>query len=552
MSLVLRGVVGHRSQKRSKFMAIRPGWLVFALTVLGAVSVGGAGVLLLASYRTAALDQVASGEAILVRARAHVVAEELNAIVNEVARLSRLAEIDLADGNLEPEKSVLRIARRDSALFSIGIAILDEHGQVLWAEPRDARPAAPGPALVALARGTSHAAIHAHPGELAVAAPIAGRGAIAALVRGSRAVALFGPELAAAIREGGSASIVSRGEAGAPDVVLAALHAEPRPDAAVVARGPAQAWVEDGAGVPWLVSEARVGGGPLVLRLVQASRSVEGRLSAPFRRLVVAVAVAVVLALVVGAALGLALRRLDRAEHELTRASDLAAMGKTAAAIAHEVKNSVNGLSVALDVLASGRGDSSVRGELHAQARHEVARLRDVADDLTLFAAPPRLTPVETDVAEVCRRAATAVADAAADARVDVALSLPERPVPIRADPAKLVGALANLARNGVEAMVPASLEEQLAGPTARARRLDLSARAEDGVAVVEVSDRGAGIAREVRARLFEPFVTTKRTGTGLGLAIARRVVEAHGGRIEALDREGGGTTFRVTLRGAA
>ncbi|HET7824207.1 MAG TPA: ATP-binding protein, partial [Anaeromyxobacter sp.] len=254
--------------------------------------------------------------------------------------------------------------------------------------------------------------------------------------------------------------------------------------------------------------------------------------------------------LVVGAVLGFALRRLDRAEHELSRARDLAAMGKTAAAIAHEVKNSVNGLSVALDVLAAGRGDPVVRRELHAQAQNEVVRLRDVADDLTLFAAPPRLIPVDTDVAEVCRSAATAVADAAADARVDVALSLPDRPVPIRADPAKLVGALANLARNGVEAM--ASFGDPLDGPAAaRARRLDLSARAEGGVAVVEVSDRGSGISKEVRARLFEPFVTTKRTGTGLGLAIARRVVEAHGGRIEALDRDGGGTVFRVTLRGA-
>jgi two-component system sensor kinase FixL len=65
---------------------------------------------------------------------------------------------------------------------------------------------------------------------------------------------------------------------------------------------------------------------------------------------------------------------------------------------------------------------------------------------------------------------------------------------------------------------------------------------------VVEVADRGPGLAPEVRERLFEPFVTTKRTGTGLGLAIARRVVEAHGGEIEAEARPGGGTVFRVLL----
>jgi signal transduction histidine kinase len=531
-------------------VALRPGRLIFALTIFGALAVGATGTYLLARYRSAVLDAAADREQILVGARAHVIGHELDALVQEVGRLSRLAEIDLADGSLEPEKNVLRIARRDSAVFSIAIAILDGAGTVLWAEPQGAHPASSGAALVGLARGAGRPSLHAEPGEIAVAAPIAGRGAIVALVPGGEgARRLFGPELAAAVAQGGEVSIVIPGVRGQGAAVVEALRGPPPAPPALDTRGAAQAWVEDDAGSSWLVTTADVGAGPLQLRLVQRSDGVEGVLSAPFRRLVLVVLLAVGLAILGGAALGAVLRRLEHTELELARAQDLAAMGRTAAAIAHEVKNGVNGLSIALDVLAGGKGAEAVRRGVHAQARAEVERLRDVADDLTMFASPPRLAPAQVDLAELCRRAAASIADAASDAGVEVALALPPGPVPLQADPAKLVGALANLARNGVEAMGPGAFGEPLGepGPT-RERRLDLALRADGPSAVIEVADRGPGIAPEVRSRIFEPFVTTKRTGTGLGLSIARRVVEAHGGSLAAEDRPGGGAVFRVTL----
>jgi signal transduction histidine kinase len=532
-------------------VALRPGRLIFAVTIFGALAVGVTGTYLLARYRSAVLAAAADREQILVGARAHVIGHELEALVQEIARLSRLAEIDLADGSLEPEKSVLRIARKDSAVFSIAIAILDRAGTVLWAEPQGARPVSSGAALVGLARGAGRPSVHASAGEIAVAAPIAGRGAIVALVPGGDgARRLFGPELAAAIAGGGEVEIVipaARAQRGA--VVVAALRGPPPAPPALDTYGAAQAWVEDGAGSSWLVTAADIEGSPLQLRLVQRSSSVEGGLSAPFRRLVLVVLLAVALAVVGGAALGAVLRRLEHTELLLARAQDLAAMGRTAAAIAHEVKNGLNGLSIAVDVLAGGKGDPEVRRGIHAQARAEVARLRDVADDLTMFASPPRLSPTEVDLVELCRRAAASVEGAAAEAGVEVALALPDGSVPLRADPAKLVGALSNLARNGVEAMGPGAFGEPLgAPPPARERRLELSLDADGIVAVVTVADRGPGIAPEVRGKIFEPFVTTKRTGTGLGLAIARRVVEAHGGTLAVEDRPGGGALFRVTL----
>ena len=67
--------------------------------------------------------------------------------------------------------------------------------------------------------------------------------------------------------------------------------------------------------------------------------------------------------------------------------------------------------------------------------------------------------------------------------------------------------------------------------------------------AVLEIEDTGPGIDTDVQARIFEPFFTTKRDGTGLGLATVRRIVEQHGGVIEASSGHGSGACFRVLLR---
>ena len=172
-----------------------------------------------------------------------------------------------------------------------------------------------------------------------------------------------------------------------------------------------------------------------------------------------------------------------------------------------------------------------------------------MADDLTLFAASPNLTCGEVDVGDLLRQTAQAVAELAEECGVAVELDLAAALDPVKGDAPKLLLAVVNLARNGIEAMGPGAFGEPLgeSGPV-RQRRLELAGRQELGRLVLEVRDRGAGLPAEVRDRLFEPFVTTKRSGTGLGLAIAWKVVEAHGGWVEAQDRAGGGSLFRVVL----
>ena len=97
---------------------------------------------------------------------------------------------------------------------------------------------------------------------------------------------------------------------------------------------------------------------------------------------------------------------------------------------------------------------------------------------------------------------------------------------------------LINLMRNALEAMEEVS-----------DKRLDVTTSLLDEATVqVSVSDTGRGIAPEVKKNLFQAFNSSKQSGMGLGLSICRTIVEAHGGRIRAIDRAGGGTDFQFTL----
>ena len=112
---------------------------------------------------------------------------------------------------------------------------------------------------------------------------------------------------------------------------------------------------------------------------------------------------------------------------------------------------------------------------------------------------------------------------------------LPPGLPPVVADRDRIKQVLLNLVLNALQAMP--------GGGT-----LTLEAGLSGGGVTLAVMDTGSGIPSEVLPRLFEPYVTTKVKGLGLGLAIARRIVEAHGGRIEAENRPEGGSRFRVTL----
>ena len=108
------------------------------------------------------------------------------------------------------------------------------------------------------------------------------------------------------------------------------------------------------------------------------------------------------------------------------------------------------------------------------------------------------------------------------------------------ADRIQIQQVLLNLIRNAIESMQDAPRRELVVAA---------ALREEDSLVEVSVADTGTGLAPEVAAHLFQPFITTKKHGMGVGLSICRTIVEAHGGHIRAEPAAGRGTTFSFTLR---
>jgi signal transduction histidine kinase len=218
-------------------------------------------------------------------------------------------------------------------------------------------------------------------------------------------------------------------------------------------------------------------------------------------------------------------------QEALVEAERFAAMGKTSAAIAHELKNALNGLGMAVELIAQDPANTTRVARLRPQVVGEIARLRDVVDSLLSFSRSPRIERAPADLAAVVARAAEAVADLVADRGVALTVNAPAT-LPVRCDAHKVQGVMVNLIKNAVEA----------------GRVVTVTVGARDGEAIIEVTDDGPGLSPEARAHLFEPFFTTKPNGTGLGLPTSRRFIAAHGGTIEAGTSALGGALFRVRL----
>jgi signal transduction histidine kinase len=524
--------------------------LILISTLAIVLGVGAFGAVLLSRFWNASLLLVAEREVLFAESRARLIGAELTRIEKAIGRLSRLAEIDLSDDNLEPEKRFLHVAK-ESALFTMTAAVVDSSGRVAWAEPTLPRSDLPLAAIVRDSQNDHDGQVHAAlAGGLILFSSALHGGAtlVAAIDLAGPHQQFLGPNINRYLGQTGTVRL--RNESNRVVAVIGAAAASPFATAAA-----GQHWITDPHGREWLQTVAPVGFLGLQMDLIQAVDEIDDPLARPFRNLVAIVAIELLAAVIAGAFLARALGRIHDVERKLSRTEQLAAMGRTAAAIAHELKNALNGLSVAVDLVAFGALPPERAPGIRAQIRSEMERLRRITDDLTFFSGPARLELAPVDLPDLLRRVPVLLADRIADESILVDIQLgdiadPETTLQVRGDAHRLLGVFVNLVHNAIDAMMPAALEPSGAPlPPQKTHHLGISARKINGYAEMTFTDTGSGIANElVRATMFEPFVTTKRTGTGLGLAIARKVVEAHGGQITALDAPGGGAMFVVRL----
>jgi len=257
-----------------------------------------------------------------------------------------------------------------------------------------------------------------------------------------------------------------------------------------------------------------------------------GELAAEFERMVGAVA-----------ARDVALRK---AHEEKMQAERLAAIGRMAAHVTHEVRNPLSSIALNVEMLHDEVGEGAPEAARLVRAiQREVDRLTGLTEEYLRMARLPKPRLEREDLVDVVTNAATFVTREMESARIRLRVEVSAGVPPVRIDEAQLRQCLLNLLRNAREAMEAAGVE----GGT-----ITLRVRPEAGGAAVDVADAGPGLAEEALAHLYELFYTTKERGSGLGLPLTREIVTAHGGTIRvdrAPPEDGGGARFTIWLPAA-
>jgi two-component system NtrC family sensor kinase len=240
---------------------------------------------------------------------------------------------------------------------------------------------------------------------------------------------------------------------------------------------------------------------------------------------------------------------IEEREQRLIRSERLAAAGRLASHITHEVRNPLNSISLNTELLEEELAELPQASRDEAQSilravQHEIDRLTGITEEYLQFARLPKPNLDDEDLDTIVGSLLTFLGGELAQNDVVLVQQLAGDLPPIAVDENQIRQALLNLLRNAIEAMAGSGGEL-----TVETRQLS----GDDSPLVeVRVTDQGPGIDPDVLAQVYEPFFSTKDGGTGLGLALTQQIIHEHGGRISVESQRGQGTTFVVSLPASA
>lgn len=229
---------------------------------------------------------------------------------------------------------------------------------------------------------------------------------------------------------------------------------------------------------------------------------------------------------------------LEKSREHLQQTEKMAMVGKLAASMAHSIRNPFTSVKMRLFSLSRSLKMSEAQKEDFEVISQEIRHVDTIVQNFLEFSRPPRLKMQAISPSAVVDMTLQLLEHRLKSYEVSVRLVRKESLPEIMADPEQLKEVIVNLVINACEAM------ENKGG------RIIISEEAvpDRAAVIIRIRDNGPGIPESVKGKIFQPFFTTKEEGTGLGLSIAARIIEEHGGKLEADSQDGQGATFILTL----
>jgi two-component system NtrC family sensor kinase len=228
---------------------------------------------------------------------------------------------------------------------------------------------------------------------------------------------------------------------------------------------------------------------------------------------------------------------LERSQAQLVQAEKMAAIGRLAASLAHEINNPLQAIHNTLHLSSQAALGSEKRLRYLNMAQDEVQKLIEIVQRMLDFYRPSRGDAGPTEINEVIERVLALARKRLRHSNVEVHTDLSDDLPTLSLVADQISQVFLNLVINAIEAM-----------PDGGDLWLETALSADEDEIVITFRDSGIGMSSEEIASLFEPFYTTKVDGTGLGLAISYGIIERHRGVIEVSSRPGVGSTFVVRL----